>query len=79
MRSELVFAARKTIFNRFTLCQAVAKGTRMFHLAHTPVQNTITVVLRRIASEQPGMLLVGSDPHCRRRTPPIYPKQEFVA
>ena len=49
MRSELVFAARHTLGNRFTLCHVAAKATRKFHRANTRIQDTTNEVLQRIA------------------------------
>ena len=52
MRSELVFAARQTLANRFALCRAAAKATRRFHIARTRIEDTTNVVLQRIAGSR---------------------------
>lgn len=49
VRSELVFAARQTMKNRFALCQTAAKATRKFHRTNTCIQDTTNKVLRCIA------------------------------
>jgi hypothetical protein len=49
MRSELVFAARDTLNNRFALCQTAAKATRRFHIARSRIEDTTNEVLQRIA------------------------------
>src|SRR5690349_12812597 len=50
MRSEQVFAAIKTIGNRFLLCRVAAVATRRFQIAGTPFPETISKSLREIAS-----------------------------
>jgi len=50
MRSELVFAARRHVGNRFALCQTAAKAARKFHRARTRVEDTTNEVLQRIAA-----------------------------
>jgi len=50
MRSELVFAARHSLGNRFALCQTVAKAARKFHRARTRFEDTTNEVLQRIAA-----------------------------
>ncbi len=49
MRSELVFAARQTMGNRFALCRAAAKGTRKFHRVRTRLEDTTNEVLQHLA------------------------------
>ena len=49
MRSELVFAARRMLENRFALCQGAAKAARRFHVAKTRFEDTMNAVLQRIA------------------------------
>ena len=61
MRSELVFAARQTLGNRFALCQAAAKAARIFHRAHTRVEDTTNEVLQRIAESERESLTLRYD------------------
>lgn len=69
MRSELVFAARQTLGNRFALCQAAAKAARMFHIARTRFEDTTNEVLQRIAeSEREPLTLHHDNEVTRRRT-----------
>lgn len=49
MRSDLVFAARRTFGNRYVLCHAAAKASRRFHISNTRIQDTLNGVLTRIA------------------------------
>jgi len=49
MRSELVFAAKHTVGNRYTLCHAAAKGTRKFLTSRHRIQDTMNEVLQRLA------------------------------
>ena len=49
MRSELVFAAKRTLSNRYTLCRVVSTSTRKFHVRNTRVEDTTDAVLKRIA------------------------------
>ena len=74
MRSELVFAAERTLPNRYSLCRVVSLATRKFHRPNTRVEETTDAVLRRIANASAGKveldhtevqvttLLVASDP-----------------
>jgi hypothetical protein len=50
MRSELVFAAERTLRNRYSLCRLLSTATRKFHRHNTRVEETTDVVLRRIAN-----------------------------
>lgn len=81
MRSELVFAARQMLGNRFALCQAAAKAARKFHVAKTRFEDTTNAVLQRIAESDresvtlprdnnPGHSRVGPSTHwsSRKRT-----------
>ncbi len=49
MRSELVFAAERTLPNRYSLCRLVSTAIRKFHRPNTRVEETTDAVLRRIA------------------------------
>ena len=67
MRSELVFSARQKIANRFTLCQAAAKATRLFHVGNTRIQDTTNTVLQRFASPNEKVVRHDNDlVHVRR-------------
>jgi hypothetical protein len=71
MRSELVFAARHTVGNRFALCQEAAKAARRFHRAHTRIQDTTNEVLQRIADSDRERVSSRSDNDlAQRRTGP---------
>ena len=61
MRSELVFAARQMLGNRFALCQAVAKAARKFHVAKTRFEDTTNAVLQRIAESERGSVTLPAD------------------
>ena len=50
MRSELVFAGRNKMGNRFALCQTTAKAARKFHRARTRCEDTTNQVLQSIAA-----------------------------
>jgi len=83
MRSELVFAARQTLRNRFALCQAAAKAARMFHIARTRFEDTTNEVLQLIAeSEREPLTLRYDNDVTRRRTTscsaPNSPEQKLV-
>ena len=49
MRSELVFAAERTLRNRYSLCRLVSTATRKFHRPNTRIEETTDLVLRHIA------------------------------
>jgi hypothetical protein len=49
MRSELVFAAKRTLPNRYGLCRVLSTATRKFHRPNTRVEETTDAVLRHIA------------------------------
>jgi len=81
MRSELVFAARRMLGNRFALCHGAAKAARKFHVAKTRFEDTTNAVLQRIAEadresvtlpfdNNPGHSRVGPSKHwsSRKRT-----------
>lgn len=50
MRSELVFAAKHTLRNRYGLCRLVSTATRKFHRPNTRVEETTNSVLMHIAN-----------------------------
>lgn len=50
MRSEHVFAAAKTICNRFLLCRVASATTHRLQLAGKPFTETISKSLREIAA-----------------------------
>ena len=54
MRSELVFAAKCTLPNRYVLCRVLSTATRKFHRPNTRIEDTTDDVLRRIATSAPG-------------------------
>ncbi len=54
MRSELVFAAERTLPNRYSLCRLVSTATRKFHRPNTRVEETTDAVLRHIAKASNG-------------------------
>ena len=49
MRSELVFAAERSLPNRYSLCSLVSTATRKFHRPNSRIEETTDVVLRYIA------------------------------
>ena len=56
MRSELVFAAQRTLHNRYSLCRLVSLATRKFHRPNTRVEETTDAVLRHIANASAGVV-----------------------
>ena len=50
MRSELVFAAKRTVPNRYALCRVLSTATRSFHVPRTRIEETTDAVLRRVAN-----------------------------
>jgi len=40
MRSELVFAAERSLRNRYSLCRLLSTATRKFHRPNTRVEKT---------------------------------------
>jgi hypothetical protein len=50
MRPELVFAAERTLRNRYSLCRLLPTATRKFHQPNTRVEETTDVLLRHIAN-----------------------------
>lgn len=62
-RSDLVFAARVHLPNRYRLCRLVALGTRKLHKPSSRIQDTINDVLARLAapSTQPAAPVPGND------------------
>jgi hypothetical protein len=51
MRSEAIFRANKIIENRYKLCQAASKATRLTHVASKDTQETITNAFEKIAKD----------------------------
>jgi len=51
MRSELVFAAKRRLSDRYALCRIAATATRKFHRPNTRIEDTTDAVLRYIADE----------------------------
>jgi hypothetical protein len=49
MRSELVFAAKRRLSDRYALCRIAATATRKFHRPNTRIEDTTDAVLRHIA------------------------------
>lgn len=49
MRSDLVFAAKVILPNRYTLCWVVSSATRRFHRPNTRIEETTDAVLLHIA------------------------------
>ena len=49
MRSEIVFAAERTLPNRYRLCRVLATATRTFHKRATRIEDTTDALLWRIA------------------------------
>ena len=60
MRSELVFAAERTLRNRYSLCRLVSTATRKFHRPNTRVEETTDAVLRYIADASAGAVKLDS-------------------
>jgi hypothetical protein len=52
MRSEAIFRAKKIIENRYQLCQAASKTTRLIHVSSQDTQETITNAFEKIAREK---------------------------
>ena len=50
MRSEMVFAAKQSLPDRYKLCRVVATATRKFHKPATRIEDTTDAVLLRIAN-----------------------------
>jgi hypothetical protein len=50
MRAELVFAAKRTLRNRYGLCRLVSTATRKFHRPNTRIEETTNAVLMHIAN-----------------------------
>jgi hypothetical protein len=51
MRSELIFRAKKTVDNKYKLCQTASKATRRLHIASTNTTDTINSAFSRIAED----------------------------
>jgi hypothetical protein len=51
MRSELIFRARKTVGNKYRLCQTASKATRRLHIASGNTTDTINNAFSRIAED----------------------------
>ena len=60
MRSELVFAAKRTLSNRYVLCRILAKATRKFHKPHTRIEDTTDDVLQRIANSEGAAVIAAA-------------------
>lgn len=61
MRSEMVFAAKRKLSNRYMLCRVVATATRRLHKPATRIEDTTDAILRHIASSPDGdMELAGT-------------------
>ncbi len=56
MRSEMVFAAERTLPNRYMLCRVLATATRKFHEPATRIEDTTDALLRRIAKRNAAAL-----------------------
>jgi hypothetical protein len=52
VRSELIFRAREKIDNKYELCQATAKSTRVLHIPTTSATVTINDALTRLAGDR---------------------------
>lgn len=60
MRSELVFAANRTLSNRYVLCRILATATRKFHKPHTRIEDTTDDVLQRIANSEVAAVIAAA-------------------
>ena len=49
MRSELVFAAKRQLSDRYALCRIAATATRRFHRPKSRIEDTTDAVLQYIA------------------------------
>ena len=56
MRSELMFAAERSLPDRYSLCRLVSTATRKFHRPNTRIEETTDLVLRRIAKANAGVV-----------------------
>jgi hypothetical protein len=65
VRSELVFAAKCTLPNRYVLCRVLSTATRKFHRPKTRVEDTTDEVLRRIAASEPGIVMRDEPTHVK--------------
>ena len=54
MRSELVFAAKRRLSDRYALCRIAATATRKFHRPNTRIEDTTDAVLKRISDSEPN-------------------------
>ena len=50
MRSEAIFRAKDIIGNKYSLCQAASKATRMLHISSRNTVETINSAFAKIAS-----------------------------
>ena len=50
MRSELGFAAKRQLSDRYALCRIAATATRKFHRPKTRIEDTTDAVLQYIAN-----------------------------
>jgi hypothetical protein len=60
MRSEAIFLAKKTIENKYSLCQTVAKATRKLHISPRSTQETINSAFENLASASRVPVLIES-------------------
>ena len=67
MRSELVFAAERTLSNRYVLCRVLATAARKFHKPHTRIEDTTDEVLQRIANSEGATVIPAAQYHERSR------------
>ena len=56
MRSEMVFAAERTLPNRYLLCRVLATATRKFHKPANRIENTTDALLGHIAKANAAAL-----------------------
>ena len=61
MRSELVFAAERTLRNRYSLCRLVSIATRKFRRTKTRLEETTDAVLGHIAKASAGAVKLDSN------------------
>jgi len=60
MRSDLVFAAERTLHDRYSLCRLISTATRKFHRPNTRIEETTDAVLMRIANASAGAVKLDS-------------------
>ncbi|MDE1176883.1 MAG: DNA-directed RNA polymerase subunit omega [Edaphobacter sp.] len=54
MRSDAIFRAKKTIENRYQLCQTASKTMRKLHVPTRDTQETINTAFQKIAEDRTG-------------------------